>query len=124
METANTYNYTVVRQFAVMTVIWGIVGMAVGVVLAVGLVVPLLVRHEVAQREAVVTGDDVLEFGVALAVEALPAASVTVSITVFAPTSPHPNALGATLSVTGPQASLDPLSMSPGTIEALPVASS
>lgn len=29
-----TYNYTVVRQFAVMTVIWGIVGMAVGVLLA------------------------------------------------------------------------------------------
>ena len=29
-----TYNYTVVRQFAVMTVIWGIVGMAVGVLIA------------------------------------------------------------------------------------------
>ncbi len=29
-----TYNYTVVRQFAVMTVIWGIVGMTVGVLIA------------------------------------------------------------------------------------------
>ena len=29
-----TYNYTVVRQFAVMTVVWGIVGMAVGVLIA------------------------------------------------------------------------------------------
>ena len=31
---ATTYNYTVVRQFAVMTVIWGIVGMLVGVIIA------------------------------------------------------------------------------------------
>jgi len=31
---ATTYNYTVVRQFAIMTVIWGIVGMLVGVVIA------------------------------------------------------------------------------------------
>lgn len=29
-----TYNYTVIRQFAVMTVIWGIVGMTVGVLIA------------------------------------------------------------------------------------------
>jgi cytochrome c oxidase cbb3-type subunit 1 len=28
------YNYKVVRQFAVMTVIWGIVGMLVGVIAA------------------------------------------------------------------------------------------
>jgi cytochrome c oxidase cbb3-type subunit 1 len=27
---ATTYNYKVVRQFAVMTVIWGVVGMLVG----------------------------------------------------------------------------------------------
>ncbi len=32
--TAETYNYKVVRQFAVMTVIWGIVGMLVGVIIA------------------------------------------------------------------------------------------
>jgi cbb3-type cytochrome oxidase subunit 1 len=31
MSTTETYNYTVVRQFSVMTVIWGIVGMLVGV---------------------------------------------------------------------------------------------
>ncbi len=31
---ATTYNYTVVRQFALMTVIWGIVGMLVGVIIA------------------------------------------------------------------------------------------
>ena len=36
------YNYKVVRQFAVMTVVWGIVGMAVGVLLAAQLVWPAL----------------------------------------------------------------------------------
>lgn len=30
MDSQATYNYKVVRQFAVMTVIWGIVGMLVG----------------------------------------------------------------------------------------------
>ncbi len=42
MDTENTYNYTVVRQFAVMTVIWGIVGMTVGVLIAAQLVWPAL----------------------------------------------------------------------------------
>ena len=37
-----TYNYTVVRQFAVMTVVWGIVGMLVGVLIAAQLVWPAL----------------------------------------------------------------------------------
>ena len=41
-ETANTYNDKVVRQFSVMTVIWGIVGMLVGVVIAAQLVWPEL----------------------------------------------------------------------------------
>ena len=36
------YNYKVVRQFAVMTVIWGIVGMLVGVVIAAQLAWPAL----------------------------------------------------------------------------------
>ena len=35
-----TYNYKVVRQFAITTVLWGIVGMAVGVVIAAQLVWP------------------------------------------------------------------------------------
>ena len=34
MDNTNTYNYTVVRQFALMTVVWGIVGMLVGVLIA------------------------------------------------------------------------------------------
>lgn len=34
------YNYTVVRQFSIMTIVWGIVGMAVGVLLAAQLVWP------------------------------------------------------------------------------------
>lgn len=34
MSETQTYNYKVVRQFAVMTVIWGIVGMLVGVIIA------------------------------------------------------------------------------------------
>ncbi len=37
-----TYNYKVVRQFAIMTVIWGIVGMLVGVYIAAELVWPAL----------------------------------------------------------------------------------
>jgi len=37
---ATTYNYKVVRQFAIMTVVWGIVGMLVGVVLAAQLIWP------------------------------------------------------------------------------------
>ncbi len=36
------YNYKVVRQFAVMTVVWGIVGMLVGVIIAAQLVWPAL----------------------------------------------------------------------------------
>src|SRR5690554_1028872 len=37
-----TYNYKVVRQFAIMTVVWGIVGMAVGVLIAAQLAWPQL----------------------------------------------------------------------------------
>lgn len=37
-----TYNYKVVRQFTIMTVIWGIVGMTVGVLIAAQLVWPAL----------------------------------------------------------------------------------
>ena len=39
---AETYNYKVVRQFAVMTVIWGVVGMLVGVIIAAQLAWPAL----------------------------------------------------------------------------------
>jgi cytochrome c oxidase cbb3-type subunit 1 len=42
MDTAATYNYKVVRQFALMTVVWGIVGMLVGVLLAAQLAWPEL----------------------------------------------------------------------------------
>jgi len=42
--TQTTYNDKVVRQFAVMTVIWGIVGMLVGVIIAAQLVWPELNR--------------------------------------------------------------------------------
>ncbi|PIE43338.1 MAG: cytochrome-c oxidase, cbb3-type subunit I [Gammaproteobacteria bacterium] len=45
MSTGNsseTYNYRVVRQFAIMTVVWGIVGMAIGVFIAAQLVWPQL----------------------------------------------------------------------------------
>ena len=34
MERVETYNDRVVRQFAIMTVVWGIVGMLVGVIIA------------------------------------------------------------------------------------------
>ncbi len=42
MAAQDTYNYRVVRQFAVMTVIWGIVGMLVGVVIAAQMAWPAL----------------------------------------------------------------------------------
>ncbi len=37
-----TYNYTVVRQFSIMTVVWGIVGMTVGVLIAAQMAWPVL----------------------------------------------------------------------------------
>ena len=42
--TEATYNYKVVRQFAVMTVVWGIVGMLVGVIVAAQLAFPELIN--------------------------------------------------------------------------------
>lgn len=39
---AETFNYKIVRQFALMTVVWGIVGMAVGVFIAAQLIWPQL----------------------------------------------------------------------------------
>ena len=41
----NTFNYKVVRQFALVTVLWGIVGMTVGVLLAAQLVFPDLTNN-------------------------------------------------------------------------------
>jgi cytochrome c oxidase cbb3-type subunit I len=40
MESQTTYNYKVVRQFAIVTVLWGIVGMLVGVIIAAQLAFP------------------------------------------------------------------------------------
>ncbi|MDT3669271.1 MAG: cytochrome-c oxidase, cbb3-type subunit I [Aromatoleum sp.] len=42
MQSQATYNYKVVRQFSIMTVVWGIVGMLVGVIVAAQLVWPEL----------------------------------------------------------------------------------
>ncbi len=42
MRAEGTYNYKVVRQFAVMSVVWGVVGMLVGVVIAAQLLWPEL----------------------------------------------------------------------------------
>ena len=42
MAEQQTYNYTVVRQFAIMTIVWGIVGMLVGVLIAAQLAWPVL----------------------------------------------------------------------------------
>ena len=36
MSNETTYNYKVVRQFAIMTVVWGVVGMLVGLVVKIG----------------------------------------------------------------------------------------
>ena len=42
MAESSTYNYKVVRQFAIMTMVWGIVGMAVGLMIAAQLAWPEL----------------------------------------------------------------------------------
>jgi cytochrome c oxidase cbb3-type subunit 1 len=42
MQEPTTYNYKVVRQFAIMTVVWGVVGMSVGVLIAAQLLWPAL----------------------------------------------------------------------------------
>ncbi len=42
MQVETTYNYKVVRQFAFMTVVWGVVGMLVGVIIAAQLLWPAL----------------------------------------------------------------------------------
>jgi cytochrome c oxidase cbb3-type subunit 1 len=42
MAAQETYNYKVVRQFAIMTIVWGIVGMAVGVYIAAEMAFPAL----------------------------------------------------------------------------------
>jgi cytochrome c oxidase cbb3-type subunit 1 len=42
MTNTETYNYKVVRQFAIMTIVWGIVGMTVGVLIAAQLAWPAL----------------------------------------------------------------------------------
>ncbi len=42
-SSAATFNYKVVRQFTIMTVVWGIVGMLVGVIIAAQLLLPDLV---------------------------------------------------------------------------------
>ena len=42
MELQSSYNDTVVRQFAIMTVVWGIVGMLVGLLIAAQLIWPVL----------------------------------------------------------------------------------
>ena len=49
MQEQATYNYKVVRQFAIMTVVWGIVGMLVGVIIAAQLCLAgSELRHSVA----------------------------------------------------------------------------
>ena len=42
MNDQYTYNYKVVRQFSIMTVAWGVVGMLVGVIIAAQLIWPEL----------------------------------------------------------------------------------
>ncbi|MDR2209018.1 MAG: cytochrome-c oxidase, cbb3-type subunit I [Azoarcus sp.] len=49
MQSQATYNYKVVRQFAIMTVVWGIVGMLVGVIVAAQQIWPQLNLHEILQ---------------------------------------------------------------------------
>lgn len=58
-----TYNYKVIRQFAIMTVIWGVVGMAVGVYIAAQLVWPGLNFPEIGTAIGIPALDGILGFG-------------------------------------------------------------
>ena len=49
MQSQATYNYKVVRQFSIMTVVWGIVGMLVGVIIAAQLAYPALNLSELGE---------------------------------------------------------------------------
>ncbi len=49
MQSQATYHYKVVRQFALMTVVWGIVGMLVGVIIAAQLAWPALNLSELGE---------------------------------------------------------------------------
>jgi len=49
MQSQATYDYKVVRQFTIMTVVWGIVGMLVGVIIAAQLIWPELNLFEFLQ---------------------------------------------------------------------------
>ena len=40
MDSQESFNYKVIRQFTVMTVVWGFVGMLVGVIIAAELLWP------------------------------------------------------------------------------------
>ena len=42
LQHTQTFNYRVVRQFSIMTIVWGIVGMAVGALIAAQLIWPQL----------------------------------------------------------------------------------
>ena len=42
MSNETTYNYKVVRQFSIATIVWGVVGMLVGVIIAAQLLWPEL----------------------------------------------------------------------------------
>ncbi len=45
MEQINAYNDKVVRQFTIMTVVWGVIGMLVGVLIASQLIWPVRYSH-------------------------------------------------------------------------------
>ena len=61
---------------------------------------------------------------VAVQVEELPLTSVTVRVTVFAPTFEQSKVVLSNAKLAIPQASVEPLSISPATILAAPLASS
>jgi cytochrome c oxidase cbb3-type subunit 1 len=60
---ATTYNYKVVRQFAIMSVVWAIVGMTVGVFIAAQMVWPNLNFPEIGTMLGVPALDGILTFG-------------------------------------------------------------
>ena len=52
MDTELNYNYKIVKQFAIATVVWGVVGMLVGVFIAAQLAWPAGHERSVRLREA------------------------------------------------------------------------
>lgn len=93
------YNYKVVRQFAIMTVIWGIVGMSVGVLIAAQLAWPALNFDTpwltYSRLRPLHTNAVIFAFGTSALLQRLTTLCNAPAKPVFSPTNSRPSRSGA-----------------------------